>query len=279
MASQLAEIATADNDVRYVKEDLKHFDFCGVAHESRYEWLLHNWDIKNKTVLDFGCGSGYGASMLSQVAKQVVGIDYSEKAVEFAQKTYKASNLHFEAMNACSPEIVSKLKKYSFDLIVSFDVIEHIEHYFDYLKNVHALMTDDSVLILGCPNRLQTLKWNHLWNPFHFQEFSPYQLRKILSLYFKNVKIGSQDFKSSEKRELARIQNYGAPKKYKEIIKFLLPNFLIQKLKRIRSNYASKNGSFFEYSDIDIQIEPPHSILQNAFGLISISKLKRDDIP
>ena len=76
--------------------------------------------------------------------------------------------------------------------MVSFEVIEHIERYFDYLENVSLLLKENGQFLLSTPNRLQTFTWNTQWNPCHFQEFSPYQLRRILGWYFTRVRLIAQ---------------------------------------------------------------------------------------
>jgi len=83
---------------------------------------------------------------LAKKARAVVGIDYSPTAIEYAKHRYSASNLEFKTIDACSKEIVSILGSNRFDLIVSFDVIEHIEKYFHLepenkiLENAFGLM-------------------------------------------------------------------------------------------------------------------------------------------
>src|SRR5271169_3726710 len=53
-----------------------------------------------KTVLDIGCGMGYGTEWLSRYSKQVIGIDYSKSALRFARHNYRGENLTFTRMNA-----------------------------------------------------------------------------------------------------------------------------------------------------------------------------------
>ena len=83
-------VFTADNDVRYVPMEGAALDFCALAHESRYNWILQTQNFINKKVLDFGCGSGYGTFLLSQKAEETVGIDYSPATIEFANENFAA---------------------------------------------------------------------------------------------------------------------------------------------------------------------------------------------
>jgi SAM-dependent methyltransferase len=272
---QNIEISTADNDVRYVPG--KRVSFVGIAHESRYQWVTEKWDLTESTVLDFGCGSGYGVHMLAKKAKTVIGIDYSITAIEFAEKIYGASNIKFLNLDACANDIFSNFGKNSFDVIVSFDVIEHIEKYFDYLNNILKLIKPDGVLIIGCPNRLQTFNWNNYWNSFHFQEFSPYQFRKIFSWYFDIVELYSQDFKDKRKREDIRLSLISKKNIIKNLLAEVLPynilNFLVKINQKLNHLHNHRGGYVaLDINDIEFKLEPKTEILEDAFGLIAVCK-------
>ncbi len=244
-----AEIWTADNDVRYVPAGAVA-DFCGLAHESRYAWVLATKDLSGKTILDFGCGSGYGAQLLGSRAAVVHGLDYSKQAIIYAEAHYKPKNVTFYQADAMSfQEVSSVLTLQAYDLITSFDVIEHITAYRDYLANIAALLRNDGTLIIGSPNRLQTLNWNRTWNPYHKQEFGPRQFRELLLDYFEEVELLSQDFRDPAKREAARLSNFGTDKP--------LPVLSLRQ------------------PDIVFTSEPPIQALDQAFGLMAVCKRVR----
>ena len=53
--------------------------------------------VRNKVVLDAGCGTGYGSYLLSQIgSKKVIGIDNSKRAINFCKNNFKAKNLEFK---------------------------------------------------------------------------------------------------------------------------------------------------------------------------------------
>jgi SAM-dependent methyltransferase len=183
-----------DKDVRYAPFRGEPRDFWGLVHETRYRWVAQSFAIAGKTIMDFGCGTGYGAYELAQTAGHVTGIDYSSVAIEYANKNYARDNLRFLVGDASSKKSPELFNGGTFDFVVSFDVIEHVERYFDYIENICAVLKENGVLIIGSPNRLQTFNWNVAWNKYHVQEFSPYQLRKLLGFYFKDVKLIAQDF-------------------------------------------------------------------------------------
>jgi 2-polyprenyl-3-methyl-5-hydroxy-6-metoxy-1,4-benzoquinol methylase len=273
MISEKQTISSADNDTRYVPDNCTA-DFCAIAHESRYYWVYDKWDIQNKSILDFGCGSGYGAFLLSKKAQLVHGLDYSSTTIDYAKGKFNSKNLEFFSGDAVSTEIITQLKSY--DIIVSFDVIEHLEKYFEYLKNITLLLKQEGTLIIGCPNRLQTFEWNTHWNPYHFQEFSPYQLRKILNLFFEEVTLVAQDFVDPNKRQTARKSNQGNRLTSFALLKKLIPRKLKNLLKGIfYNNHLLKSQNPFETSDISFIFEPSDAQLDQAFGLIAICKKPR----
>ena len=269
-----SDVSTADNDVRYVPNS--NTSFCGIAHESRYNWVISRYDLTEKIVLDFGCGSGYGAHYLAKKAKIVYGIDYSPTAIKYAKAKYSSKNLNFFVADACLQEDISRIvDKNSVDIVCSFDVSEHLEKYFDYIQNICLLLKEDGLLLIGCPNRFTLFEWNRNWNLHHFQEFSPYQLKKILELYFNDVVLLGQDFRDPLKRESIRISRCGGGNsvKIKLLVISILPRFLKNILKRIYKKFRPKSKLDINISDIEFKVLRHDSeALKRSFGLIAICK-------
>jgi len=268
MKSEL--VSDADDNVRYVPEGISNF--CSLAHESRYNYVIDNYDIKDKIILDFGCGSGYGSYMLSKHAKKVDAIDYSPTSIEYARSRYNNHNINYNVLNAClSEEVFRVLEQNKYDIIVTFDVIEHLDKYFDYLENIKKLLKNDGILIIGCPNRLQTFEWRKEWEKFHIQEFTPYQLRKILSFYFTNVILVGQDFrdemvKEENKRIILKSYKRNFIKRFipKSILFFLYKNYM----KIFKKNKVNKDDT----KNITFSEEPGESKLEESFGLLAICR-------
>src|SRR3990172_11308835 len=88
-------------------------------HVARYSWALpFCW---GRTVADLGCGTGYGAFLLSWGAKWVTGVDIDREAVHFAEEWFCAGNLQF----ICRDVRENKLPKA--DLYVAFEFLEHLD--------------------------------------------------------------------------------------------------------------------------------------------------------
>jgi len=91
-----------------------------LEHYHRYATILDV--VSNKDVLDVACGEGYGSEIIAGIARTVVGVDISEKTVLHATKNYKKENLEFHQGDATKLNFTND----SFDVVVSFETIEHL---------------------------------------------------------------------------------------------------------------------------------------------------------
>ena len=178
--------------------------YLHLMHIATYEYAKNF--IKNKKVLDFGCGSGYGTHMLSENAESVIGVDISKEAIDYAKKEFSSSNLNFMTI----PELGHK----KFDVITSFQVIEHVPNDCEYTLNLRNLLNPGGILIISTPDKKHRLfKYiQQPWNVFHLKEYTPKSLEKLLLKYFKKVeilKIGSdsdlvlEEIKRTKKQRIA----------------------------------------------------------------------------
>jgi 2-polyprenyl-3-methyl-5-hydroxy-6-metoxy-1,4-benzoquinol methylase len=68
-----------------------------VAHESIYHFAASF--ARGKRVLDAGCGTGYGSSVLGDVAVSVIGVDIDARSVGYARRHFKRPGVSFEVMD------------------------------------------------------------------------------------------------------------------------------------------------------------------------------------
>lgn len=105
---------------RMVPWDARTGPHIMLAHAARYVWALPF--VFDKTVVDLGCGTGYGAFMLSWAARRVVGLDSHLQTVYFAQTFFEAENLAFVVRNLEGGGPLPPAEVY-----VAFEVLEHLE--------------------------------------------------------------------------------------------------------------------------------------------------------
>ncbi len=159
-------------------------------HLARYEFLLP-MIRKSDEILETGCGAGYGSRMLSERARSVVAIDYSSVALEYARERYSAPNLTHLLMNCHRLAFADA----SFDLIVSFEVYEHLEEPEVYLSECRRVLRPGGRLVLSTPNRSS---WDiHMRSigagyEYHVNMVDLKALQGQLSTVFPNVEIYGQ---------------------------------------------------------------------------------------
>lgn len=161
-----------------------HADHLATEHLARYEWACHF--LPAKRVLDCSCGLGYGSAMLAERgAEHVVGVDIAPEAIEYARQHYGRPGIEFVTADALT---LSPADWGKFDLIVSLEMIEHVPHPTRLLDVFRALLADDGVLALSCPNDPVLAECN----PYHFWREDRAQLQGWLQARFGAVAVYSE---------------------------------------------------------------------------------------
>lgn len=142
-------------------------------------------------VLEVGCGDGYGADLLASEdpGRQVTAVDLFETNVRSASARYKRPNLRFSAQDATA----LTLPDGSFDLVVSFQVIEHVPEARlpDYLRQIRRVLAVDGAACISTLNLRRARKPGQPYDksPDHDREFEPSELEAFLKPYFKSVEM------------------------------------------------------------------------------------------
>lgn len=175
-------------------------------HLSRYTYALRF--IRGKTVLDAACGEGYGSEIIAKGgAKSVVGVDISREAIDIALGHFTGETARFYQGNVCNIEFADQ----SFDVVVSFETIEHVPDYERMLLEFKRVLKKDGVLIISTPNRLVISPNMELpINPFHVKEFSPSEFKNELCQYFSDVEVLAQKIVREKRGSWVRLipQNF-----------------------------------------------------------------------
>ena len=151
-------------------------DFIYSEHWGRY--LFAAQFIKDKIILDVACGSGYGSNYLAKRgAKKVIGLDYSKEAVDYAQENFSYKNLKFIFGDAHE----LPFKDAYFDIIVGFEMIEHLIDPRRFFKEVKRVLKKDGIFLISTPNEENYPEGNH----FHVREFLEEDLKNLFAEYFK----------------------------------------------------------------------------------------------
>lgn len=167
-----------DTGERLIPELHKHSLTYG-EHLSRY--LSVTEIVKGKKVLDVACGVGYGTQLLAKTAKEVDGADISEEAINYAKEHYQAKNVTFTVSDATA----LPYKTGEFDVVVSFETIEHITNQVAFVKEVRRVLKPGGVFVVSTPNDDEFMEGNE----FHVHEFDLAEMKKVVGKAFKNSQL------------------------------------------------------------------------------------------
>lgn len=143
-------------------------------HYERYAFAKDY--CKDKDVLDVASWSGYWSFALSQVAKHVYWLDVSKDAVEYCDQHIKNKNLHFVLWDGRKFPFDDS----SFDIVVSFETIEHIRDYEWFLKEIKRVLKKWWKLLMSTPN----FRWEIIKNKYHVSNFTTQSFITAVSKFF-----------------------------------------------------------------------------------------------
>ena len=173
-------VASAEIPERFVPDEMRG-QLVAAEHLARYTWACGF--CRGKRVLDAGCGSGYGSAMLAQEAREVIAIDRSDAALELTRAAVPSSVI-------CEVGDVTELRfeDDSFDVVVCFEVIEHVEQQDRVLDEFARVLRPGGRLIVSSPNRSRYVPGN----PHHVHELTRDELQSMLDSRFPASRIYSQ---------------------------------------------------------------------------------------
>ena len=132
--------------------------------------------VKNKDILDCACGIGWGSYLIACVGdNHVTAVDLSKEAITAAKNYFNHPNIDF--INGDIDEI--KIGK-KFDIICSFETIEHVQDPEKFLKILFNCAKEDCIFFLSTPNG-NVFKSNKIpENPYHVDEYSRNEVEQFI---------------------------------------------------------------------------------------------------
>jgi SAM-dependent methyltransferase len=142
-------------------------------HEVVYQQLAPR--CAGLEVLEAGCGEGYGADLISRVARRVIALDYDETTVAHVRARYP----RVEVMHGNLAEL--PLADASVDVVVSFQVIEHLWDQTQFVRECARVLRPSGLLMVSTPNRITFSPGRDTpINPFHTRELNADELTRLL---------------------------------------------------------------------------------------------------
>jgi SAM-dependent methyltransferase len=154
-------------------------------HVARYAFARQH--VQFERVLDAGCGTGYGSAELAQSAAEVTGVDIAAHAIEYARANYPLPGLRFLESSCTALPFPPE----SFDVVVAFEVIEHLADYRALIDETARVLTSEGLFIVSSPNKRYYGKTRAETgpNPFHEHEFEAEEFVHELERLFPNVRL------------------------------------------------------------------------------------------
>lgn len=155
------------------------------SHTARYSFAAGL--CKGKACLDVACGCGYGAQLLlSSGATRVVGGDLQHDLLTHAKQHVAHPGLALVCLDANS----LPFDDLSFDVVTSFETIEHLEQPDEFVRRVVCILKPGGVFVCSTPNRNASSP--ETMNPFHVREYTPDEFRALISRHFDSVRMFGQ---------------------------------------------------------------------------------------
>jgi SAM-dependent methyltransferase len=142
-------------------------------HEVVYQQLAPR--CAGLEVLEAGCGEGYGADLISRVARRVTALDYDKTTVAHVRARYP----RVEVMHGNLAEL--PLADTSVDVVVNFQVIEHLWDQTQFVRECARVLRPSGLLMVSTPNRITFSPGRDTpINPFHTRELNADELTRLL---------------------------------------------------------------------------------------------------
>lgn len=183
-AGMLKAIAhkTMDKGERQISTSLKN---VRPDHLNRYEFAsgfiknnLLSQDKGQLNILDLACGIGYGSWILAtSLDAYVTSVDVAPEAIEYAKEYYSHSKIEYLCEDA---RTWYQVENQSFDVIVSFETIEHVTFDKWLLERYFQLLKPGGSLIVSTPNQ-DVMPFDKEKFRFHVKHYTNNELLALLN--------------------------------------------------------------------------------------------------
>ena len=165
-AKIMSKIATAER-VSLEKSDNYVFQRSLLAYHRAAE-------LVEGDILEIGTGTGYGVEIIAPKATRYISLDK-----QLPNTPLQLENVEYYYMEV--PPI--GFENTSFDSVVSFQVIEHIEKDIDFVREVSRVLRPGGKFVVSTPNAPMSITRN----PWHVREYNADELRNLLECHFSKV--------------------------------------------------------------------------------------------
>jgi 2-polyprenyl-3-methyl-5-hydroxy-6-metoxy-1,4-benzoquinol methylase len=148
----------------------------------RYRELLTEFEPYRKTnkILDVGCGTGFFLEVAKEMGWEVYGTEFADNAVEICRNK--------GIIMQTGPLKAENYSSEMFDIITSFEVLEHINNPIEEVTNIHKILRKGGLVYLTTPNfnALERYLLKDNYNVIEYPEHLSYYTAKTVNYLFTN---------------------------------------------------------------------------------------------
>lgn len=161
-----------------------------IAYEHWHRYALARPLAAGRRVLDAACGEGYGSALMAQAGGRVLGLDLDAQAVAHARTRYAGiPQLVYEQADATA---LDHLPDASFDLILSFETLEHVQDQEQLLDGFARLLAPGGLLLVSTPDKRVYTDLTGEVNPHHVRELYRDEFEALLAPRFPHRRLFGQ---------------------------------------------------------------------------------------
>lgn len=131
-------------------------------------------------VLEVGCGEGRGIDRVLPKAASYTAIDKIASVIDKLKIKYPTGKFYSGNIPPLAP-----FADNSFDVVITFQVIEHIQDDVNFLKEIHRVLKPGGLAMITTPNRPMSLSRN----PWHIREYTGKELGDLAKKIFSRVEV------------------------------------------------------------------------------------------
>ncbi|MBT3902255.1 MAG: bifunctional 2-polyprenyl-6-hydroxyphenol methylase/3-demethylubiquinol 3-O-methyltransferase UbiG [Flavobacteriaceae bacterium] len=181
-----------------------------ILHDIQLIRIKYIQDTLNKKklnklkILDLGCGGGLVSEGIAKLGADVTGIDFIEENIRVAKKHAKQSKLE---INYIVKDFEKERLTSKYDVIIIFEVLEHLENWKSFLEKIQKNLKPKGVLIASTINRNliskfltidlaeNLLKWIPLNTHNYYKFIKPEELKDNLTANnFKKIEFSGLSY-------------------------------------------------------------------------------------
>jgi ubiquinone/menaquinone biosynthesis C-methylase UbiE len=144
-------------------------------------------ELVHGNLLEVGCGTGKGLAVFAERCTHYTAIDKNTQLLKHLGILYPK----FTFIDCFIPPFKG-VPDNKFDVVVTLQVIEHIEDDQHFLREIHRVLKPGGRAIIATPNARMSLSRN----PWHAREYTADQLQDLLGQHF--AKVDFQGIKGSD---------------------------------------------------------------------------------